>query len=582
MQISDDWFTAPSGRDIVTEYKLRQMGLSNYVSTYQHDFSTASKGFRGRRSLSASNLNAATGAVAAPMMYGNRPTTRGGNREIRGGVTIDGREVPAGARVSYGASNVNNVYRPAAQPSMSSRMYGGGGGAHGRAMAFGGGSTKPPMVDNYLDSHGLNSGLGNAGASKFPSVVESRPIQAARMANYTRFSPADWSSSNMSHYNSADNARNNSERIRNEAMRLMRDREDKTILTQRDADRRIGERLHDVTFWRSELQSELERNMNETHHLMETRKNLERALNETEGPMRITSENIYNREGRKGIDLVNDNPENNLMREVDTIKGCQDKMRKTLEQVNHQLGVNRNSRHQLERDLANKDQAISIDHHCHQLQNSSRAINVHGGIEKMDPNVSIPDTWAENSTHNVTDSQGARSSSQRLRADVDNLVTTCANDMWSAWSNSNTALQQRVTETTDAHNKLQSHLAKTQQEIYDQEKHISGLQKAVRDKEAPLKVSQTRLEARTHRPDVELCRDPVYHRLVEEVGQITESVDLLHRKLGEAESAHQDLLVNKGRLEHDLKVKSNSLFIDREKCLSARKSFPVVSLATKL
>ena len=46
------------------------------------------------------------------------------------------------------------------------------------------------------------------------------------------------------------------------------------------------------------------------------------------------------------------------------------------------------------------------DHHCHQLQNTSRAINVHGGIEKMDPNVSIPDTWAENSTHNIQDSQG--------------------------------------------------------------------------------------------------------------------------------------------------------------------------------
>ena len=110
---------------------------------------------------------------------------------------------------------------------------------------------------------------------------------------------------------------------------------------------------------------------------METRKNLERALNETEGPMRVTSECIYHREGRKGIDLVNDAPENSLMREVDTIKSCQDKMRQTLEQVNlffkgqnmvwkvvfqvnHQLGVNRNNRHQLERDLANKDGAISI------------------------------------------------------------------------------------------------------------------------------------------------------------------------------------------------------------------------------
>jgi len=47
------------------------------------------------------------------------------------------------------------------------------------------------------------------------------------------------------------------------------------------------------------------------------------------------------REGRKGIDVVNDNVENSLMREVDNIKACQDRMKRTLEQVNHQLGVNR-------------------------------------------------------------------------------------------------------------------------------------------------------------------------------------------------------------------------------------------------
>ena len=55
-------------------------------------------------------------------------------------------------------------------------------------------------------------------------------------------------------YFSADNSRNQSERIRSEAVRLMRDRDDKTILTQRDSDRRVGERLHDVSHWRSELQ----------------------------------------------------------------------------------------------------------------------------------------------------------------------------------------------------------------------------------------------------------------------------------------------------------------------------------------
>ena len=177
---------------------------------------------------------------------------------------------------------------------------------------------------------------------------------------------------------------------------------------------------------------------------------------------------------------------------------------------------------------------------------------------------------------------GARSMSKRLRGGTDGVITNCANDMWNSWNATNTALQQRANESTDAHGKLQSHMKKTMQEIYDQEKHIRQLKKAIRDKEAPLKVSQTRLENRTHRPDVELCRDPPFHRLVEEVGQIHDSVDLLQRKLAEAEGAHQDLLANKARLDHDLQIKANSMFIDREKCLSSRKSFPVVSLATKL
>ena len=69
-----------------------------------------------------------------------------------------------------------------------------------------------------------------------------------------RFSPSDWSASNIDHYNSADSSRNQSERIRNEAVRLIREREDKTTLTQRDSDRRIGERLHDevMAFVRNE------------------------------------------------------------------------------------------------------------------------------------------------------------------------------------------------------------------------------------------------------------------------------------------------------------------------------------------
>ena len=64
--------------------------------------------------------------------------------------------------------------------------------------------------------------------------------------------------------------------------------------------------------------------------------------------------------------------------------------------------------------------------------------------------------------------------------------------MFTSWTSTNSALQQRVSETTTANENLQSHLAKTNQEIGDQEKEISRLTNAIRAKEAPLKVRYNR------------------------------------------------------------------------------------------
>ena len=74
-----------------------------------------------------------------------------------------------------------------------------------------------------LRSHGLGAGLSNP---TYPTKFTAGPTTAARAAN-SRFTPSDWMASNISHYNSADASRNESERIRSEAVRLMRERDDK-------------------------------------------------------------------------------------------------------------------------------------------------------------------------------------------------------------------------------------------------------------------------------------------------------------------------------------------------------------------
>lgn len=46
-----------------------------------------------------------------------------------------------------------------------------------------------------------------------------------------------------------------------------------------------------------------------------------------------------------------------------------------------------------------------------------------------------------------------------------------------------------------------------QQEIFDVEKNLELMRKAIADKSYAIKVAHTRLEARRHRPEIELCRD---------------------------------------------------------------------------
>lgn len=65
---------------------------------------------------------------------------------------------------------------------------------------------------------------------------------------------------------------------------------------------------------------------------------------------------------------------------------------------------------------------------------------------------------------------------------------------------------------------------KVMDETASQEKNIAALKKAIADKEGPVKVAQTRLEARNHRPNVELCYDTVHCSLMNEVQEITKNI----------------------------------------------------------
>ena len=63
-------------------------------------------------------------------------------------------------------------------------------------------------------------------------------------------------------------------------------------------------------------------------------------------------------------------------------------------------------------------------------------------------------------------------------------------------------------------------------------------------------------------------------RLVGEVNEICQSIDALKNQLNQAENSLKDLQDNRMALEKEISVKKNSIFIDRDKCMTVRTRYP--------
>lgn len=110
-----------------------------------------------------------------------------------------------------------------------------------------------------------------------------------RTALTTRYTPDDWYKSNQNNYRDSESSRKSAERLRKDTIWLIQDRDQCTRRTQENTSRILGERLNDISFWRSELGHEIDNMVTEIAALTEVKRRLERALAETEGPLQVYS-----------------------------------------------------------------------------------------------------------------------------------------------------------------------------------------------------------------------------------------------------------------------------------------------------
>ncbi|XP_043846444.1 tektin-1 isoform X1 [Dromiciops gliroides] len=387
-----------------------------------------------------------------------------------------------------------------------------------------------------------------------------------------KFLLPEWHIANKNQYNSAESQRSRSERLVAESQRLVDEIEKTTQRTQRDVNKKIEQRLDEIKFWKKELGDKLDQLVKETEVLFTFKTRLEKALESCQEPLYIAQKCQMFREQRVGIDLVHDEAELELIKEVEVLQGVISLLQRTLEETSEQLRLNRAAKYNLEKDLKDKFVALTIEDFCSSLTNNNPDICYADNVIRIEPNSVSIDDWVDFSNVNVEKADKQRNNTLALEALIDRILSQTASDLRKQFETVNLTFQSRIKETKDAKDKLTMHLVKVMDEITSQEKNIEVLNKAILDKEGPAKVAQTRLESRSHRPNVELCRDPAQYRLIKELHEITSNVERLKATLAQAEAELKGLSRRQLALQEEIQVKENTLYIDEVLCLQMRKS----------
>nr|WLD15745.1 tektin 4 [Platynereis dumerilii] len=389
-----------------------------------------------------------------------------------------------------------------------------------------------------------------------------------------KYNPPEWHETNYAKYYQSFADRDNSERVRHDAKTTIKETDAITEQAQAESTKKLGERLKDINFWKFELNREIQDMISETDLLLAQKKRLENALRATEIPLHIATDNLNCRNRRQGVDLVQDDVELNLLKEVEVINNVQDLLKRTIKESDDQIKRNRDRKQELEMDWSDKKEADEIDTFAGALRNGHTCKQFFAGSAKVPEIQSTPESWAQFTHDNITRAEHERMASIQLRTLVDNVLQDTSRDMREQADAVDMAFQKRVEEMQDAKNKLEENLRKVCDNITATEHNIEDLKKAIKDKEDPMKVAQTRLHVRQFRPNVENCRDPAQYSLVNEVNLIAGSVDALMQKLNDAEHALKDLQDNRMSLEKEISIKKNSIFIDKDKCMTHRTRYP--------
>ncbi|XP_065175214.1 tektin-2-like [Sycon ciliatum] len=386
---------------------------------------------------------------------------------------------------------------------------------------------------------------------------------------HMKFEPVDWHKANDFLATTANKQRDASDQLRQQSTTLRNATENRTQWSQHDSKAALQDRARDVDRWKQSLETCLADTESEIAALEKSKDETEQCLNEKAVPLDVVVECLTMRESRVSIDQVRDAVEIQLHKELEVVEGCKALLGQKLAESYNQLGALQEARHQLQLDIADKSAAHGLDSECIKLDHTSGNIGLWRNSTRVENGTVTPKTWDSYSNYNTMRAQAEMKASVSLRDAISHTIAQTNIDLQVQHRATNSAYRRRLHEMKQTREELVWQQKTTADELAKVEAEVNSLADALHAKNAPMMIAQTRLEARTQRPGVELCRDGAQHNLTGEVDNLTGTMRALAKQHRAASEALERLQRTLQRINNDIRIKENSMGLDLQ-CMQTR------------
>mgnify|MGYP005983806937 CR=1 FL=1 len=234
---------------------------------------------------------------------------------------------------------------------------------------------------------------------------------------------------------------------------------------QEDNTKKLRQREQEVHRWKCEIESEIEAMSEEITQTEEQRRRLKQASKVLQLPESIAGECLERRSGRLDTEIVRDEVEVELIRELALTAEIRETFTRTLKDIEAQLVEDKTAKQRLEYDWSDKTVAHEIEALNILLNNSSNTMLFKPGSVIFPDDQSTPEYWTHFTEETLTEAKATRQRSETLRATLDAILINAARDLRSQADKVELALSRRVACVEEMTQKLEYELKKVNSKI---------------------------------------------------------------------------------------------------------------------